>query len=66
MRAVSSSGFILKKVFYTVPLLLIGHLLGVRIHDDRPEPCPGTVRQLTLPRKRKGSGCRCMWSIIAT
>ncbi len=51
----SSSGFILERVFCTVPSRLIGHLPGVRIHDDRPEPCPGTVRQPALPRKRKGS-----------
>ena len=41
-------------MFYTVPSRLIGHSLGVRIHDDRLELYLGTVRQLTLPRKRKG------------
>ncbi len=50
----SASGFILKRVFYTVPSRLIGHRLGVRIHDDRLALCPGTVHQLTVPRKRKG------------
>ena len=54
----SSSGFILKRVFYTVPSRLIGHQLGVRIHDDRLELYLGTVRQLTLPRKRKGSSAK--------
>ena len=54
VRVTSSSGFILKRVFYTVPSRLIGHSLGVRIHDDRLELYLGTVRQLTLPRKRKG------------
>ncbi len=51
----TSSGFILERVFCTVPSRLIGHLPGMRIHDDRPEPCPGTVHQPALPRKRKGS-----------
>ena len=45
---------LLERVFHAVPLLLIGHLPGMRIHDDRPEPCPGTVRQPALPGKRKG------------
>jgi hypothetical protein len=33
----SSSGFILKKVFYSVPSRLIGHRLRVRLYDDRLE-----------------------------
>ena len=33
----SSSGFTLKRVFYTVPSRLIGHRLGVRLYDDRLE-----------------------------
>ena len=31
----SSGGFILRKVFYTVPSRLIGHRLTVRLYDDR-------------------------------
>lgn len=31
----SSGGFILRRVFYTVPSRLIGHRLRVRLHDDR-------------------------------
>ena len=31
----SSGGFILKRVFYTVPSRLIGHWLTVRLYDDR-------------------------------
>jgi hypothetical protein len=31
----STSGFTLKKVFYSVPSRLIGHRLRVRLHDDR-------------------------------
>jgi Mu transposase-like protein len=33
----STSGFILKKIFYSVPSRLIGHRLRVRVHDDRLE-----------------------------
>ena len=36
----SSGGFILRRVFYTVPSRLIGHRLRVRIHDDRLECFP--------------------------
>jgi hypothetical protein len=31
----SSSGFVLRKVFYTVPARLMGQRLRVRLHDDR-------------------------------
>jgi hypothetical protein len=31
----STSGFTLKKVFYSVPSRLIGHRLRVRLYDDR-------------------------------
>ncbi len=58
VRVTSSSGFILKKVFYTVPSRLIGHRLGVRLHDDRLELYLGTVHQLTVPRKRRGSSMK--------
>ena len=34
----SSSGFTLRKVFYTVPSRLIGHRLRVRLYDDRLDP----------------------------
>ena len=33
----SSSGFVLRKVFYSVPSRLIGHRLRVRLYDDRLE-----------------------------
>jgi hypothetical protein len=36
----STSGFTLKKVFYSVPSRLIGHRLRVRLYDDRLE-CRG-------------------------
>jgi hypothetical protein len=31
----SSGGFILRRVFYTVPSRLIGHRLNVHLYDDR-------------------------------
>jgi hypothetical protein len=47
-----SSGFVLRKVFYTVPSRLIGHRLRLRIHDDRLECFLGGNLVLTLPRRR--------------
>ena len=52
VRITSSSGFILRRVFYTVPSRLIGHRLGVRLHDDRLELFLGGTHTLTLPRGR--------------
>jgi hypothetical protein len=46
----SSSGFVLRKVFYTVPSRLIGYRLKLRIHDDRLECFLGQRHVLTLPR----------------
>jgi hypothetical protein len=55
----SSSGFVLRKVFYTVPSRLIGYRLKVRIYDDRLECYLGQRRVLTLPRGRApGDGRR--------
>lgn len=48
----SSGGFMLRKVFYTVPSRLIGHRLRVRLHDDRLEVFLGGTPLLTLPRGR--------------
>lgn len=58
VRVTSSSGFILKKVFYTVPSRLIGHRLGVRLYDDRLELHAGTVHHLTLPRRHRGASAK--------
>ena len=54
----SSGGFILRKVFYTVPSRLIGHRLHVRLYDDRLECFLGATQLLTLRRGRppQGSG----------
>ena len=48
----SSGGFMLRKVFYTVPSRLIGHRLRVRIHDDRLDVFLGGTHLMTLPRGR--------------
>ena len=50
----SSSGFTLRRVFYTVPSRLIGHRLGMRLYDDRLELFLSGTRHLTLPRGRPG------------
>ena len=45
-----SGGFLLRRVFYTVPSRLIGHRLRVRLYDDRLECLLGTTLVVTLPR----------------
>jgi hypothetical protein len=45
-----NSGFILRRVFYTVPSRLIGHRLRVRLYDDRLECFLGGTLVLTLRR----------------
>src|SRR5260370_10112807 len=51
----STSGFSLKKVFYSVPSRLIGHRLRVRLYDDRIECFLGTTALMTLRRGRAHS-----------
>jgi len=51
----SSSGFLLKKVFYTVPSRLIGHRLRVRLYDDRLDLFIGSTLLITLVRGRPGA-----------
>lgn len=51
-----SSGFLLRRVFYTVPSRLIGHRLRVRIFDDRLDCLLGGTLVLTLPRGRRPAG----------
>ena len=48
----SSSGFVLRKVFYTVPSRLIGFRMKVRIYDDRLECFVGQSLTLALRRGR--------------
>ena len=54
----SSSGFTLRKVFYSVPSRLIGHRLRVRLHDDRLDILLGGVPLMTLPRGRPAGNGR--------
>jgi transposase InsO family protein len=51
----TTSGFTLKKVFYSVPSRLIGHRLRVRLYDDRLECFLGATPLLTLRRGRPHS-----------
>lgn len=52
VRVTSSGGFLLRKVFYTVPSRLIGHRLRVRLYDDRLELFLGATFLHALPRGR--------------
>jgi hypothetical protein len=52
VRVTSSGGFVLRKVFCTVPSRLIGHHLTGRVCDDRIDLFPGASFVLTLPRAR--------------
>jgi transposase InsO family protein len=54
----SSGGFILRRIFYSVPSRLIGHRLNIHVYDDRLECFLGATQLLTLRRGRppQGSG----------
>ncbi len=58
VRVTSSSGFILRRVFYTVPSRLIGYRLNLRIYDDRLDCFVGQSLVLTLTRRRAASDGR--------
>jgi hypothetical protein len=58
VHVTSSSGFSLRKVFYTVPSRLIGHSLKARIFDDRIELLLAGRHIETLPRGRAPKGGR--------
>lgn len=49
-----TGGFVLRKVFYTVPSRLIGHRLRARLYDDRLELFLGSTALMTLQRGRPG------------
>ncbi len=51
-----SGGFLLRRVFYTVPSRLIGHRLRVRLYDDRLECLLGSTLVATLARGRPFQG----------
>ena len=52
----SSGGFILRRVFYSVPSRLIGHRLNVHLYDDRLDCFLGSTQLLTLRRGRPPQG----------
>jgi hypothetical protein len=45
----SSGGFILRRVFYSVPSRLIGHRLNVHLYDDRLECFLGSTHGISTP-----------------
>lgn len=58
MAVTSSGGFVLRKVFYSVPSRLIGHRLRVRLYDDRLECFLGSTPMLSVPRGRSHANGR--------
>jgi len=66
VRVTSSGGFLLRKVFYTVPSRLIGHHLRVRIYDDRLDLFLGATFLVTLPaaHAQPATARISMWSTI--
>src|ERR1700759_1327215 len=52
----SSGGFILRRVFYSVPSRLIGHRLNVHLYDDRLDCFLGSTQILPLRRGRPPQG----------
>src|SRR5262249_51149216 len=58
VQVTSSGGFMLRRVFYSVPSRLIGRRLNVRLYDDRLECFLGSTQLLTLRRGHppQGSG----------
>lgn len=52
VQVTSSSGFVLRKVFYSVPARMIGQRLRVRLYDDRLECFLGASHVLSLARGR--------------
>lgn len=58
VQVTSSGGFVLRKVFYTVPSRLIGYGLRARIFDDRIELFLAGRHIETLPRGRAPNGGR--------
>lgn len=54
VQVTRSSGFTLRKVFYTVPSRLIGHRLRARLYDDRIELFIGGSALMSVPRGRAG------------
>src|SRR6266568_1039587 len=60
----STSGFILKRVFYSVPSRLIGHRLRVRLYDDR-RPAYQHAFEALLASDTEKRACRTMVGLLA-
>ena len=58
VRVTLHSGFTLRKVFYSVPSRLIGHLLDVHLFADRLVLFLGGSELMTLPRGKPHAGGR--------
>jgi hypothetical protein len=58
VTVLSTGGFWLRNVFYSVPSQLIGHRLRVHVHDARIEVFLGSTHVLTHPRQRGERGTR--------
>ena len=57
VQVTSAGGFVLRRVFYSVPSRLIGHRLTVRLYDDRLELFLGSTPMMQLTRGRpRGDG----------
>ena len=52
VRVSAAGGFILRRVFYSVPSRLVGHQLTVRLYDERLELFLGTTYLMRLRRGR--------------
>src|SRR5262245_63582308 len=68
VQVTSSGGFMLRRVFYSVPSQLIGHRLNVHLYDDRLECFLGSTQLLTLRRGgcRKAAASTATWSTTVT
>lgn len=55
VKVTTSSAFVLKRVFYTVPSRLIGQRLRVRLHEDRLDLFVGSTALMTLRRGKPES-----------
>jgi hypothetical protein len=58
VSVLSTSGFWLRNVFYSVPSQLIGHRLRVHVFDARIEAYLGSTHVVTHPRRSIGGGVR--------
>ena len=68
VQVTSSGGFMLRRVFYSVPSRLIGHRLNVHLYDDRLECFLGSTQLLTLgvAGRRKAAASTAMSLITIT